>query len=181
MRKTFTMTAAQHAKLLEAMQPVPAMWIGGPPRSVQQNANDAWAALGREMGFDGTSVMSIPGGSEFEFTAEEAPIASAQETALADWIALSERAPDEGVVVDTKIDDEEGCRNEQPLKRQRNLWFVEDGSMYVYYRPTHWRPTDPQARAGRLRNRLANMDNDRAAVEAELRALGAPSGRGQQP
>jgi hypothetical protein len=91
---------------------------------------------------------------------------------VADWIALTERLPDEGVVVDTKIDDEQGCRNEQPLKRQRNLWFVEDGSMYVYYRPTHWRLTDQQARAERLRNRLEGMDRDRAAVEAELRACG---------
>ena len=21
-----------------------------------------------------------------------------------------------------------------------NLWFFVDGSMYVYYRPTHWQP-----------------------------------------
>lgn len=73
MRKNFTMNAQQHAKLLEAMQPVPAMWIGGPPRSVQQNANDAWCALGREMGFDGMSVRPIAGGSEYEFSAEETP------------------------------------------------------------------------------------------------------------
>lgn len=45
----------------------------------------------------------------------------------------------EGVVVMTKIDDDDGCRNEQSLKRQGNLWFVPDGSMYVYYRPTHYR------------------------------------------
>lgn len=68
MRKTFTMTTAQRDKLLESMRPVPAMWIGGPPRSVQQNANDAWMALGREMGFDGMTVQ--PGRNELEFTAE---------------------------------------------------------------------------------------------------------------
>lgn len=45
----------------------------------------------------------------------------------------------EGVVVDTKIDDADGVRNEQPLKRKGNLWFVPDGTMYVYYEPTHWR------------------------------------------
>lgn len=39
----------------------------------------------------------------------------------------------------TKVDDEKGVRNEQELKRQGNLWFVPDGSMYVYYTPTHWR------------------------------------------
>ena len=45
----------------------------------------------------------------------------------------------EGVVLDTKIDDADGCRNEQRLKRAGNLWWYPDGSMYVYYRPTHWR------------------------------------------
>lgn len=45
----------------------------------------------------------------------------------------------EGVVVDTKIDDAHGERNLAKLKRQGNLWFMPDGSMYVYYQPTHWR------------------------------------------
>ena len=39
----------------------------------------------------------------------------------------------------TKIHDGHGARNEQPLKRQGRLWFCPDGSMYVYYTPTHWR------------------------------------------
>lgn len=43
-------------------------------------------------------------------------------------------------VVQTKIDDEHGERNVQLLKRDGGLWFVPDGSMYVYYTPTHWRP-----------------------------------------
>ena len=49
----------------------------------------------------------------------------------------------EGVEVMTKIDDEHGVRNEQSLKRRGNLWFLSDGSMYVYYWPTHWRATQP--------------------------------------
>jgi hypothetical protein len=60
-----------------------------------------------------------------------------------DWISVNERLPDIEVVVDTKIDDANGCRNEQPLKRggeNGRLWFFADGSMYVYYCPTHWRP-----------------------------------------
>lgn len=28
---------------------------------------------------------------------------------------------------------------EQPLKRSGNLWFVPDGSMYVYFTPVAWR------------------------------------------
>lgn len=39
----------------------------------------------------------------------------------------------------TKIDDEKGARNEQPLKILGRLWYVADGAMYVYYCPTHWR------------------------------------------
>ena len=56
---------------------------------------------------------------------------------MSDWQAI-ESAPN-GRVVETKIDDAKGLRNEQPLKRQGNLWFFPDGSMYVYYTPTHWR------------------------------------------
>lgn len=54
------------------------------------------------------------------------------------WISVSGRLPDEGTVVETKIDDEQGCHNVQTLKRSGNLWFIPDGSMYVYYTPTHW-------------------------------------------
>lgn len=56
---------------------------------------------------------------------------------MSDWQS-TEMAP-EGVEIMTKIDDEKGPRNEQTLKRSGNLWFVPDGSMYVYYRPTHWK------------------------------------------
>jgi hypothetical protein len=45
----------------------------------------------------------------------------------------------ENIVLMTWIDDHNGKRNEQTLKRIGNLWFVPDGSMYVYYRPTHYR------------------------------------------
>lgn len=55
------------------------------------------------------------------------------------WTETARALPPEGVVVDTKIDDAQGCRNEQPLKRHGNWYFFPDGSMYVYYRPTHWR------------------------------------------
>lgn len=47
--------------------------------------------------------------------------------------------PPENLVVETKIDDGVFVRNEQPLYRYKNLWYVPDGSMYVYYTPTHWR------------------------------------------
>ena len=46
----------------------------------------------------------------------------------------------EGKVVLTKIHDLSGERNVHRLKRSGNLWFVPDGSTYVYYTPTHWKP-----------------------------------------
>lgn len=50
-----------------------------------------------------------------------------------------ETAP-EGIIVNTKIDDKNGMRNEQTLRRKGRLWWVPDWSMYVYYTPTHWAP-----------------------------------------
>jgi hypothetical protein len=54
-----------------------------------------------------------------------------------DWKPI-ETAP-EGVAVETKIDDGKGVRNVQDLRRWGSLWWFTDGSMYVYYQPTHWR------------------------------------------
>lgn len=62
-----------------------------------------------------------------------------------DWTSCVDELPPLDEVVMTKIDDSQGCRNEQRLKRFqrspecRSLWFLPDGSMYVYYTPTHWR------------------------------------------
>lgn len=58
---------------------------------------------------------------------------------MADWERI-ESAP-EGVVVQTKIDDGRGVRNEGKLLRRGRLWWLPDGTMYVYYTPTHWRPS----------------------------------------
>ena len=55
------------------------------------------------------------------------------------WHKTSEQLPQEGIVVDTKIEDEHGCRNTQRLYRRGNIWYLADGSMYVYYTPTHWK------------------------------------------
>lgn len=45
----------------------------------------------------------------------------------------------EDKVVETKVDDANGVRNVTRLIRSGNLWFYPNMSMYVYYRPTHWR------------------------------------------
>jgi hypothetical protein len=64
---------------------------------------------------------------------------------MSDWISVALQLPEIGQLVDTKIDDGNGVRNEQPLKRVNSgrLWFFPDGSMYVYYTPTHWRKRAP--------------------------------------
>jgi hypothetical protein len=54
------------------------------------------------------------------------------------WISIHTQLPPENWIVKTKIQDSEGERNIQELKRVKNLWFVPDGSTYVYYTPTHW-------------------------------------------
>lgn len=61
---------------------------------------------------------------------------------MADWVSVSARKPPERVVVETKIDDGKGVRNVQKMSFWRNLWWIDDCKMYVYYRPTHWRPCD---------------------------------------
>lgn len=58
---------------------------------------------------------------------------------MSDWIPVTIATPPEGEVVETKIDDHKGISNEQRLKRHGRLFFFPDGSMYVYYNPTHWR------------------------------------------
>lgn len=56
------------------------------------------------------------------------------------WTAVVDRLPPEGVEVRVKIDDDQGLRNECTLIYNRNLWWTPDQSMYVYWKPTHWRP-----------------------------------------
>lgn len=63
------------------------------------------------------------------------------------WISCKTSLPENGVVVETKIDDGNPVtrggvttseRNVCQLRRMNRLWFLNDG-VYVYYEPTHWR------------------------------------------
>jgi len=54
------------------------------------------------------------------------------------WWKVADKLPPENEIVKTKIDDAGGKRNEAKLYRKGNLWWMEDGTMYVYYTPTHW-------------------------------------------
>ena len=71
MRKEYEMTQEQLSKVLEACKPVPyILGTGGvEPASPQENANRAWAVLGKEMGFDPMSVRPNGKGDRF-FTAD---------------------------------------------------------------------------------------------------------------
>lgn len=69
----YEMTEAQLAKIMEACRPVVAIMLQcGPLRSPQENANAAWAALGKEMGFDHMTVRPTGQGDRF-FTATQTP------------------------------------------------------------------------------------------------------------
>ena len=72
-RREFEMSQSDLDGLLKASRPTPAMFLsGGMPMcaSPQENANTAWAALGRKIGFKHMTVKPVPGkGSRF-FTAE---------------------------------------------------------------------------------------------------------------
>lgn len=69
-RKEFEMTEAQEAALLASCQPEPYIVMGGiPPRSVQERANDAWRALGDELGFQHMTVKPVAGKGQRFFTA----------------------------------------------------------------------------------------------------------------
>ena len=71
MRKDFEMTQEDLDRILEASKPVIAIKIGSyMPRGPQENANDAWATLGRKLGFDHMTVEPVSGKSNLFFTAE---------------------------------------------------------------------------------------------------------------
>ena len=72
MRQRYEMTDAQFQRILAACRPRPLMYLsGGMPMgpSVQESANDAWEALGRELGFQFMTVRPSPEGDRV-FTAE---------------------------------------------------------------------------------------------------------------
>ncbi len=70
-RREYQMSEEQLATLMAASKPVVCIKVGSyVPRSLQQNANDAWEALGREMGFDSSAVKPVPGKGTRFFTAD---------------------------------------------------------------------------------------------------------------
>lgn len=69
---TFEMSEDDLRELLDACKPTPVMFLsGGTPMgpSQQENANAAWARLGKKMGFDAMTVVPIAGKGDRFFTA----------------------------------------------------------------------------------------------------------------
>lgn len=68
---------------------------------------------------------------------------------MIDWKPIDRFGlPPEDEIVHTRINDGHGQpRNEALLRRQGNLWFFPDYSMYVYYRPTEWAPLTEEGKA----------------------------------
>jgi len=59
-----------------------------------------------------------------------------------EWVKTSDQLPTLREVVETKVVRDGKDFNVQDMKRDGfagRLWFFPDGSMYVYYEPTHWR------------------------------------------
>lgn len=69
-RTNYEMSKEALMKLTDSCKPTPAMLIGNfTPSSPQENANRAWEALGKKMGFDYTTVKPIAGKSQVFFSA----------------------------------------------------------------------------------------------------------------
>lgn len=66
----YEMTETQLSAILHACRPTRVMMVGGfVPASPQENANRAWAELGKEMGFDPMTVRPSAGKGERFFMA----------------------------------------------------------------------------------------------------------------
>ena len=69
MRKEFEMTKEQFDELARGMTPSPMIALQcGQPLSIQDRANASWCRLGDKMGFDGMTVLPVPGKSGRFFT-----------------------------------------------------------------------------------------------------------------
>lgn len=54
---------------------------------------------------------------------------------MAEWTQTESALPPEGVLVDAITP----SGNPSTLRRKGNLWWLPDGSMYVYFTPVWWR------------------------------------------
>lgn len=65
-RVDYEMSQEELTTILDACKPVPCMMIGDSiPSSPQENANHAWEALGKKMGFDSTTARPSNKGNRY--------------------------------------------------------------------------------------------------------------------
>ncbi len=70
-RREFEMSEADLETILDASKPTSGIMAGGYlSASPQENANLAWATLGRKMGFKSMTVKPVAGRGDKVFTAE---------------------------------------------------------------------------------------------------------------
>lgn len=82
-RAEYEMSEADLQAILDACTPTPVIMVGGyTPRSQQERANDAWAALGKKMGFDHMTVQPTSKGMRV-FTAVPSETAEVRAARLA--------------------------------------------------------------------------------------------------
>lgn len=86
-----------------------------------------------------------------------------------EWIKITTDVPTEGQIVETKIEDSKGTRNNALLVRHGGLWYFADESMYVYYTPTHWRKPlarDVQTELSKLAVTADSLESIRERIAA---------------
>lgn len=85
---------------------------------------------------------------------------------MSTWTEVAKALPPEGRIVMTKLDNAQGCRNEQALKLRGRLWYFADDGMYVYYCPTHWRELEQIEKASLIKQfELNSRESDRRIRE----------------
>lgn len=83
-RTNYEMTEDDLQAIMDACKPVPMIALHlGMPRSAQERANDAWAALGKKMGFDHMTVQPVNGKGNRLFTAIPSETETSREERLA--------------------------------------------------------------------------------------------------
>jgi hypothetical protein len=93
-----------------------------------------------------------------------------EEQQTIEWIECAKQEPPEGEMLETKIDDERGVRNQQTLLSRGNLWWTGKGAdaIYVYYRPTHWRPMTVAKKYETVIAEIKKKTPQQKALEQEL-------------
>jgi hypothetical protein len=84
-RTNYEMSKEDLKRILDASKPTPVMFLsGGTPMgsSQQESANQAWAALGKKMGFDYMTVRPVPSKGQRFFSAVPSETESVREERL---------------------------------------------------------------------------------------------------